>query len=959
MKNLIFIILTAFTAAAQTPREFVRSFDTANALQSSTLDPQHKTISLRGWTSVGDSNSGLFRYDATSSVATNTSDVLAQTYGAAQGRYIRIKGIFQTEASKLVTLSELSTLDFSVSPTAVYATDSGQEGVFQQVLTANLPTWAASGDVTGMAISEPGGTGKWVRQFQGAFNVKWFGAKGNGSTDDTAAIQEAVTTATINPSNIDYTDDTVVYLPYGEYVCDGSSIYAYGNRKPSRALVIRGDGKFATFVTTARTNATPVWLMDQMKFTMEDLSVSGNIYPASAPYDYRCYGLAMYNSDYYVIRDCSFLNLSKGIIANNTALNWGALENTDINECTVGIHGTSFQAAHVTGHMAYNGNTFFGAGTGVNFQVHTEGCGLVADMPANYVLLAGTGYNFTGGYGEGMLNGAFPIMAGVQLTNKVTMSAVGDQVTVTFTNAHHYPYFSSFTVNKLVAGSGGSDITSGILGARTWNAAPENTNAISQANLTFTAGNPITNSLAGDVFELVGPSTGIDVKNLIVSGGLLGSDAGPILLDHVNKASIRVHAVSAGNAVQYTTNSIDVRAEFPADGEVGWTDYKGDYKLQNVFPDPEFNGGTNWIVPTEWYTSCDRGWTDDGFSPGDRALRYTITNKNTYLYALHKADFYPTIPATDLNGHRVLLSYWVKAVDNDAYVPTTKTASWTIDAAGTGYSDGEATVTTGGRTVTVTLTTSGGAITDTVWYWNTFASDIGATSLAVTQAGGSGGMITPPTLTDCSLSTEGTLAGAFQVRLFPGGATSGGDTFVVNTFGTGSYIWDQNLAVSRFQADGWYHKAAICYVTGVTSKLRLWLYNSSANTTNAEGDEEWLVDKLTITIQDDVLRIDDAMRGHYQNAAYPSPMSRYRTANPYLGASWPYTEDGIAAVFAGDDGTTTTIKIKDESGNSGTAMKWMGSLAAAPSSPVNGDMYYDTVTLKVRIYSNGAWADLN
>jgi len=190
MKNLILIILTAFTAAAQTPREFVRSFDTANALQSSTIDAQHKSIYLRGWSSAGDGMGGLFRYNTTSTATTNATDVLAQTYGAAQGRYIRVS---YSGAPHPVSLSELGTLDFVYAPNAVYVTDTGQEGMFQQVLTANLPSWAAS-DVTGMAVAEPGGTGKWVRQWEGRASIKWFGATGDGTTDDAVALKEAIDT---------------------------------------------------------------------------------------------------------------------------------------------------------------------------------------------------------------------------------------------------------------------------------------------------------------------------------------------------------------------------------------------------------------------------------------------------------------------------------------------------------------------------------------------------------------------------------------------------------------------------------------------------------------------------------------------------------------------------------------------------------------------------------------------
>jgi polygalacturonase len=46
-----------------------------------------------------------------------------------------------------------------------------------------------------------------------AFNVKWFGAKGDGVTTDKAAIQAAIDACAADGGG-------TVYLPPGKYVCD-------------------------------------------------------------------------------------------------------------------------------------------------------------------------------------------------------------------------------------------------------------------------------------------------------------------------------------------------------------------------------------------------------------------------------------------------------------------------------------------------------------------------------------------------------------------------------------------------------------------------------------------------------------------------------------------------------------------------------------------------------------------
>jgi hypothetical protein len=49
------------------------------------------------------------------------------------------------------------------------------------------------------------GTGRWFRDYSGALNVKWFGAVGNGSTDDTTSLQAALTLG------------SSIYIPASDY----------------------------------------------------------------------------------------------------------------------------------------------------------------------------------------------------------------------------------------------------------------------------------------------------------------------------------------------------------------------------------------------------------------------------------------------------------------------------------------------------------------------------------------------------------------------------------------------------------------------------------------------------------------------------------------------------------------------------------------------------------------------
>jgi len=120
-----------------------------------------------------------------------------------------------------VTIAELRSL--SAAPAEFYVvTDPGQEGVFRFD-----PADVSSADDTGMVIVSATGA-RFKRIFQGAFNVKWFGAKGDNASDDTLSIQAAVNAAQNRGS--------VVYFPSSDFYLISSPILIDSSKRGIRLI---------------------------------------------------------------------------------------------------------------------------------------------------------------------------------------------------------------------------------------------------------------------------------------------------------------------------------------------------------------------------------------------------------------------------------------------------------------------------------------------------------------------------------------------------------------------------------------------------------------------------------------------------------------------------------------------------------------------------------------------------
>ncbi len=69
-----------------------------------------------------------------------------------------------------------------------------------------------------------------------SLNVRWFGARGDGTTDDTAAIQKALDAAGRQRGN-------VVLLPTGDYRADGTEA-GYANPVAQDARLVPRQGEY-------------------------------------------------------------------------------------------------------------------------------------------------------------------------------------------------------------------------------------------------------------------------------------------------------------------------------------------------------------------------------------------------------------------------------------------------------------------------------------------------------------------------------------------------------------------------------------------------------------------------------------------------------------------------------------------------------------------------------------------
>ena len=141
-------------------------------------------------------------------------------------------------------------------------------------------------------------------------SVQDFGALGNGVTDDTAAIQQAFTSAAA------FTPKKTVYFPAGTYVINPSTTI------DATGCSIDGDGQNVSIIKpSALTTAVVggyqhITYNTDSNFTVSNIQIdlTNVVYSVVFPLNQRSYHLLAFNCTNWAIRNCSFIGISNNMI---------------------------------------------------------------------------------------------------------------------------------------------------------------------------------------------------------------------------------------------------------------------------------------------------------------------------------------------------------------------------------------------------------------------------------------------------------------------------------------------------------------------------------------------------------------------------------------------------------------------------------------------------------------------
>jgi hypothetical protein len=259
------------------------------------------------------------------------------------------------------------------------------------------------------------GDGVWstVTAYEHQYNVKAYGAVGNGSTDDTTSIQSAINAATATGG--------VVYFPNGLYKITSSLTYTSPAGDPAARVHFLGDGIGASVIQqfTAGANGITIACTPAMPnvYTMiENLAFVGGG---------TGQGVSISGGAFFHFKSCQFVNWGYGVYGANFLTS-----NFDSCFFRFNLRGALFERISGAGYTTSpNAINMFGCEFGVNsiYGIYVNGPGVfnmiggaievngttvgdvnnwglrIAEPSGNTAIESSVGFNLSGVYFEGNL----------------------------------------------------------------------------------------------------------------------------------------------------------------------------------------------------------------------------------------------------------------------------------------------------------------------------------------------------------------------------------------------------------------------------------------------------------------------------------------------------------------------------------------------------------------------------
>jgi hypothetical protein len=853
--------------------------------------------------------------------------------GAGEGSYTSVATIADLPA--LARTNGLPRFAF----TRGFASDGDRGGALYQ--------WVNSTASTNIYRIAANGGGRWIEvdYLQRNFcNVLKAGATPFDSTDDTAAIQRAFDAAaqqSTGSSLSNLGDEPTIYFPSGRYTISGSISYGPASRGYANISII-GDGMGVTTIIRDQQGFTPVFYIQNVKLDIRGIAIrnnaSGSALGSGNPNPDYNFGTAIHtvDCDYGKIDQVKISGFSRGVVLDNPSENWNTLTGLQFESNYIDIFSAAGQGSTVELHSTGSCHVWFGPANGCLIDGHYEAAGNHSEFIKTGIWIpSGNDVHVRMGYDE---SSQWFAWLGVPLTNRVTMSVANQtNVTLTFTNGHYYSPGYTFTLTPET--SVPSDIANAIAGTLTVSSGNRTNNYVQ-----FNSSSPITSNPAGYTFLMVS-EYGMGVANATITGRGMGNYAQQkhTMMDLVR--NIRVFGES-GQAIKTTDRSVAVSAEGIDYQAItwtssAWTSLSMPGEVLNIFPDPTFKAGTNWINGSVTViANCAVVPTNIN---GLNGMLYYVTAKPSSLYAQYRADFKPTVPLSSLGGKRLRVMASVIELNYPIYVPT----AFSINSGGSGYVNGTATVSHGGRTVEVTLTTSGGAITAAAWRFGAFVTNVGISNLPVVQGSATGGAITPTTFANRTpevYADNGTTRAPSLSLMYNGESPPG-------TLGQPSASW-----VRWKNQDGTVGNIAISPLSNPVDQsktaLRLYFSDTSLDSTFATGCEAIFVPYVAVLVEPASFALADYIRRPFIRNATESVLSLTALG----GSGWPGAAPASSAsIYSQLAGGIPGIRLINPNGVSGWLFHLLPDATSDPANASPGAIYFNTSSGVWRIFTGSSW----